>query len=276
MKGRVYNSVRNVTFNFANQIVSVILKFIIRTVFIRVLSVEYLGVNGLFTDILQLLSLADLGFNTVMTYSLYEPLAKKRFDEVTALINFYKKIYSLIAIAITAIGISLIPFLKYIVNLDSDMPLLHIYYLCFLANTVASYIVAYKTVIITADQKGYLISRYTSIINIGSAVISIFALLLYKNFLLYLIIQVLTTYFTNLFVSYKATKLYPYINGKASLDSDRKKQIFKDVQSAFIYKISGMLITATDNILISMLINTATVGLYSNYSLIVKIGRAHV
>lgn len=270
-EGRIKNSVRNISYRLVSQVASIILKFVSRTIFIYVLGVEYLGINGLFSEILQMLSLADLGFGTAMVYSMYKPLAEHDEKRLIQLVALYKKIYTIIAISITIIGISLVPFLKYLVNMDKDIPYLNVYYLLYLANTVSSYLVVYKTCILNADQKNYLISKYNTIFNFISLIVTSAFLLLTHNFMIYLIVQVVVTYANNFYVSHIAEKLYPYINDKVEkLSKEEGKQIFKNVKSVFIYKVANTLVGSTDNTLISVLIGTIAVGFYSNYCMIVN------
>ena len=270
-EGRIKNSVRNIWYRLISQVASIALKFVSRTIFIYILGVEYLGINGLFSEVLQMLSLADLGFGTAMVYSMYKPLAEHDEKRLTQLTALYKKIYTIIAITITVIGIALVPFLKYLVNLDEDIPYLYTYYLLYLANTVSSYLVVYKTCILTADQKNYLISKYNTIFNFISLIITTVILLLTHNFMAYLIAQVAVTYVNNFYVSHVAEKHYPYINNKVEkLPKEEGKKIFQNVKSVFIYKAANTLVGSTDNTLISVLIGTITVGLYSNYCMIVN------
>ena len=126
-------------FGFAYQFITLILSFVSRTVFLQVLSVDYLGINGLFTDILQMLSLADLGFNTAMTYSFYKPLAEGNKAKIASLVKFYKQVYRVIAISVASIGLMLTPFIEYIVNAEQEIPLLQVYYIFSLAGVVVSY-----------------------------------------------------------------------------------------------------------------------------------------
>ena len=168
--GRVGNSLRNIIYRLISQGATVLLRFVSRTIFIYVLGVEYLGINGLFSEILQMLSLADLGFGTAMVFSMYKPLAEKDEYKLAQLVQLYKKIYTVIATVITIIGIGIVPFLKYLVNLDQDIPYLTVYYLLYLANTVASYLVVYKTCILNADQKNYLVSKYNTIFSLLSTI----------------------------------------------------------------------------------------------------------
>ena len=163
---RTSNSIKNIIFGFGNTMIMMILGFVNRSVFVHCLSMDYLGISGLFSDILSMLSLADLGFGTAMVYSMYKPLAEKDYDRLAGLIGIYKKIYRVIAIGITTIGLALIPFLGYIIKLDGNLPYIKVYYILYLMNTVASYLVVYKTSIVSADQKGYILTNYRSIFSI--------------------------------------------------------------------------------------------------------------
>ena len=179
---RTANSLKNISFSIFNQLLNVILSFASRTAFIICLNVDYLGISGLFGDIFSMLCLADLGFGTAMTYSMYKPLAEKDFNKLAGLIQFYKKVYRVIAAAITIIGIALIPFLPYLVNTETEIRHLNLYYILMLANVISSYLVVYKTNILSADQKTYLITKYTSIFSIVRTICSII-------FLPFLIVQ---------------------------------------------------------------------------------------
>lgn len=268
---RIRNTTRNMIFGMANQVISLLLSFINRTIFIKILGVGYLGINGLFSDILMMLSMADLGFGTAMVYSYYKPLAENDHDKIAALISFYKKVYNVIALWVAVIGLALVPFLGYIVNLNETIPYIKIYYLFFLANTVISYLFIYKTSIINADQKNYIISKYQMIVNSIRVLFQSFFLLIIKNYFIYLAIQVLATLLNNIIASKKANELYPYIKkSNNKLDKAEKKKIFANMKSIFIYKISGVLLNGTDNIIISIIVGTVWVGFYSNYNLVMN------
>lgn len=266
---RTKNSIKNVAFNFGYQVLVLILGFVNRTIFINILGVNYLGISGLFSDILSMLSLADLGFGVALTYSMYKPLAEKDYKRLAGLTNLYKKVYRIIALAVTVIGLALIPFLKYLVHLSRPIPNLQLYYVLFLANTVASYLVVYKTSILTADQKDYVLSKYRSIFSFFQTVFMTLFLWLTHNYTVYLCVQVFFTYAVNFYCSHIAEKEYPFIKEKVELPFSEVKEIFRNLYSVFLYKISGVLLNATDNTLISVLVNTGMVGYYSNYSMII-------
>lgn len=265
---RTKKALINISFNLINQILTLLLSFLSRTVFIRTLGAEYLGISGLFNDVLNLLSMADLGFGTAMIYSFYKPLANKDHRKMAGLITFYKKIYRMIAGLVTIIGILLVPFLPYLVNLENDLPNLELYYLFSLSNVVVSYLCVYRTSVLAADQKGYLITKITMIFNIGKTVLQIISLIVWKNYLLYLVIGTIISLLNNMAASYYATKMYPFIQRPVVLDKSEKRNIFDNLGSVFLYKVSSVLLNATDNILISVLVGTVAVGYYSNYLMI--------
>lgn len=265
---RTAKSVKNMGFEFFNQILSLILRFVSRRVFIYVLSVEYLGINGLFSEVLQMLSLADLGFSTAMVYSFYKPLAEGDENKIAALTGYYRRIYIYIAIAVATIGVMVVPFLGFIVNTDQEVPFLKVYYLLYLANTVRSYLFVYKTCLITADQKQYVISKYNAIWSIANILAQILVLLIFKNYIIYLAVSVIIGLANNIFISHKADQLYPLLKERVELAKEEKIGIFQNIKSVFIYKLSGTLLNATDNMLISMMLGTVWVGYYSNYNLV--------
>ena len=255
---------------FISKIASILLTFIGRRIFLQILALEYLGINSLFADVLSLLTMADLGLATAMAYSFYKPLAEKDEYKLAALIGFYRKIYNIIAVVVAVIGIALVPFLKYFVRLDNDIPYLEVYYLVALANTVISYMFVYKASIITADQKAYLVSQYALWTNILKTVLQIAVLYVTKNYLVYCSMTIVATLLNNLIVSYQANKYYPFIRQKAVLDPNEKRNIFQTIKSAFLYKAVNSINTGTTNILISVIVGTVAVGLYANYNVAVS------
>ena len=265
---RLGNTLRNFKFGAAAQLVVTLLGFVSRTVFIRVLGMEYSGVNGLYTSILDVLSLTELGLADVVIYSLYKPLAEGDTDRLAALMGYYKVIYRYIALAVGVIGLCLVPFLIVLVKSQIDRFHLVLYYLMFLANSVCSYLLVYKASIIQADQKRYLISKYNMLFKLLATLLQIVLLLVLRNFTVYLSIQIGMTVVNNLYVSRKADRLYPCLREKRELPKEEKKAIFRDVRHMFSYKAGGQLLTGTDNLYISSMISTATVGIYDNYTMI--------
>lgn len=264
-ESRTVNSVKNITMALVNNVVMQLVVFFTRSVFIKYLGVEYLGINGLFTNVLSFLSMADLGFSTAMNYSFYKPLADNDENKIAALITFYKKIYNIIALAISIVGVSLVPFLKYIINLERDIPHIELYYLVFLAGMVMSYLFVYKVSILNASQKNYVVNRYATIIGIVKSIIQVVVIVLFRSFLIYIILGALETLVNNLLVSRKADNLYPYIKNKVALKKEEKTEIYQNMKSVFIYKVAFNLFSGTDSIVISIIVGTIFVGYYANY-----------
>lgn len=268
---RSQNSIRNTVYGITTQVLTVLISFITRTVFIKYLSVEYLGVNGLFTNILTVLSLAELGFGGAMVYSMYQPLAIKDYKVLKALMHFYSKIYKVIGLSVCILGLLLVPFLNLLIKDTPNISNLTIIYIFFLLNTVASYFFAYKRSILEADQKQYIISKNHLIFNVLKSVAQIIILILFENYLLFLGIQVLTTISENIYISKKVNKIYPFLkeSNTNDLSAEDKKSIWTNVKALMIYKVGSTVLDGTDNIIISSFVGVSAVGYLSNYTLIV-------
>ena len=272
-ESRTKNSFKNFQFGAITQVINTIFSFISRTIFIKVLGEEYLGVNGLFTNILTVLSFAELGIGNAIIFSMYKPIAENNKDKINALMKLYKKAYNIIGIVVLLIGICVVPFLDFIIK---DPPNIHenieMVYLLYLLNTSLSYFFTYKKSIISAKQKEYIINTYKIIFIIIKNILQALFLFITKNFIVYLCIQILCTFLENLFVSMRANKMYAYINNKndSELVSEEKKDIFKNIKSLVVYKFGSVILNGTDSIIISKLVGIVEVGLYSNYLLIVQ------
>lgn len=267
---RTNSSIKNVMYGMINKVVSLVLSLVSRYIFLYILPIEYLGINGVFADVLVMLSLADLGMATAMAYSFYKPLAEHDEEKLIALMTFYRKIYHAIAVMVTVVGLLAVPFLKYIIHVEQEIPHITLYYLISLFNTVVSYLFAYKQSIITADQKYYIISKYSMWIAFAKILFQTIALYISHSYTVYLCVGVATTICYNLLVNYQANKYYPFIMKESDLAIDEKRDIFSNIKSVFIYKVSNILMSGTDNTLISILVNTAAVGLYTNYLTVVN------
>lgn len=268
---RVKNSARNMVFGFTYQLVVLILSFVSRSVFINTLGKEFLGMNAIFSDVLSLLSMADLGFGTAMAFSFYKPLAENDHEMIAKTINFYKKIYNIIALAVLVLGLACIPFLKYIINTDKDIPNLEIYYLFSLAGVVVSYLMVYKTTLLTADQKDYKVVNIRMWTQVLKTVLQIVVLLIARNYILYLAIGVIVQLVNNVIASRVTDKEYPYIKDKqyeGKVSKEFSKNMFQNIFGVFIYKVSNTLYSATDNIIMSIVAGTVLTGLYSNYYMV--------
>lgn len=268
---RTENSTKNIYTGLIYQILVLVFRFITRTVFINSLGSEYLGINGLFSNILTLLSLADLGIGGALVYSLYEPISKKDEERQRILVQYLHKLYIIIGVSILAIGIILLPFLKYIIKDNVTFINLNIIFLVYVFQTASTYLFfPSKVEFLCANQKRYLYNKIANVILIASNFVQILVLLIFKNFYIYLITIIIFNILQAYLVSRKTNKLFPFITKKTKqkLTKQEKKNIFKDCGSLMLYRMNYIVLTATDNIIISKYLGLAMVGLYSNYVLI--------
>lgn len=270
---RIENTSKNFIFSLLATMVSAITSFISRTVFIHTIGVTYLGANSLFTNILSMLSLTELGLSSAIGFSLYTPLAKKNTQMIKSLMRFYKKAYQIIALVITVLGLALIPFLDRLIKDPGDIQRIPFIYIVFLYNTVISYWFTYKTTLVVADQKSYLITNMTSVIGIITMVIQTSILLVFRNYFVYLVIGAVINTVQWYFINRRIFRQYPYLKDKdvQPLDEDERKNIAKNVKAMVFHKFGELCINQTDNIIISSFISIATVGIYNNYYMIINI-----
>lgn len=274
-KSRTRNSMMNFTAGMANQTLQIILKVICRTVFVATLGKSFLGINGIFSDVLSMLSLTELGLAPAINFKLYKPLAENDKERIQVLMKFYRTAYRVIGLAILIIGLCLIPFLPALIKDYDRCAVLGInpviIYLLFLGKSVMSYwFFAYRSAILKADQKRFLteISDMISVVVIN--VVQIVLLLLGCSFLTYTIVAIAGIFIRNLIDFIFAEKGYHYafVKTDKSMDKAEIKDMFKDVGALFVNKFNAVAIKATDNLVLSAFIGLDIVGVYSNYLLL--------
>lgn len=270
-QSRIRNSFFNLISGFLSRIIGMLSAFVVRTVFIKCLNEDYLSINGLYSSILVMLSLAELGFGTAIVFNMYKPLAKNDTEKINKLMYLYKKVYTIIGGVILIIGLCLVPFLDILVKDAPNISGLKFYYLLFLLNSVVSYwFFAYKNSLLQADQKSYIVNNYITIFNIIKSLAQICLLIIFHNYTLYLFTQIVCTIGQNIFISLRVDKMYDFLKEKPSSKLSKKetKEIFKNVKALTLSKISHVILNSTDNIIISSFVGFKWVGLLSNYILI--------
>lgn len=267
---RTKNSIKNTIVSFISNLLTIIIGLLAQAIFIKTLGSEYLGINGLFSNIISMLGIVELGIGSAIIYHLYKPIAEDDTKKVKALMNYYKKCYHIIAFIILTIGLMITPYLKFFVgNVTIDINI-YLVYILFIIEITCSYLLSYKRSIINANQKNYLVNIIHIVYLIVLNSIEITVLLLTKNYYLYLVIKIIMRILENVAITLLANKLYPYLkNNNEKLDDDTKKGIFKKVKALFFHKVGGFIVLGTDNIIISKFIGIVEVGLYSNYFIII-------
>ncbi len=271
-ESRLKNSIRNSAFGLFAEVTTLILGFFVRSVFVKTLAEDYLGVNGIFTNILQVLSFAELGIGNAIVFSLYKPIREKDSVRIKQYVAFYKSAYRIIGAVVAILGLLLIPFLNVIIVDKPDIPdNLIVIYLLYLANTVFSYFCVWKRTFMTANQERYIGTVVEQIFTIIQVVVQIVLLYTTHNFILYLATMIVCNQIRNVIIARICSKRYPIVNEKPEEDltKEEKKSIFENVKALFVYKLSGVVLGSTDNILIQAIINFRSVSLYSNYSMLI-------
>lgn len=267
---RTKQSLKNFAAAIVGQAFGVIISFFSRMIFVQTVGVKVLGINNLLSNIIAVLSLVELGVGEAIACSLYKPLAKRDNERCRELMELYKKLYTFIGCAIFLIGVGLLPFFGSFTTEISSIPHVGIMYILFLFNTSISYFFSYKRNLIIADQNRYIATIYRYGFYFMLNIFQIVYLLLAKDYIGFLIIQNAFTIIENLCISKKADRMYSFLSIKkrATVSKKIRKEVLKNTKAAMMHKIGDIVVTSTDNILLSKIINLSAVGIYSNYFLI--------
>ena len=264
----------NIFFGYAGTVITALLSFVLRKVFILHLSDTLLGVNGLYANILSMLSMAELGIGTAFQFALYKPVAEGDTETVKSYMAGYAKVYRVIALAVAVVGLALTPFLKYIIRNPGDNTLrdLTFYYLIFLFNTVSTYFVSYKYSLANAEQKNYIQTNVITITKFATVILQIIVLLATKNFYIFLLTDMVVQLMQKVIVSLYFDRRYPYLTDKnvRPLSDSQKAEIREKTGSLFMHRIGDALRLQTDSMIISAFIEVAMVGRVDNYLLVVN------
>ena len=271
-ESRVKNSVRSTIAGSANKFVTMLFPFITRTIIIKELGIDYIGLNGLFSSILSVLSISELGFGSAMVYSMYKPVAEGNTDKICALLKQYKKIYQRVGLFILAAGLCLLPFLDHFISgTYPDDVNLTVLYLLYLFNSVISYFIfSYKGSILSATQREDVNSNILMITNIGMYVFQIIILFTVKKYMAYIVVMPIMTIANNIIRSIVVNKMYPQYKCEGSLSKEELHAIYKNVSALVGHRISGTIILSADNIVISAVLGLTAVACYGNYYYIVN------
>lgn len=268
---RTKYAIINMLVGVGGQILNLILSFVTRIVFVHYLSEAYLGVNGLFTDVLGLLNLAELGIGTAMIFSLYEPAARNDHKQLTRLMNLYRRLYRIVALCVLLFGAVLLPFLHVFIKGGEGIEHLRLIYCLYVLNSAGSYLLSYKNSIYLAYQKGYIRTGLCQIFELVRFGVQILILMLTGNFILYLIAQFVIQFIPNILVSRRVDREFPFLKESKELPPpEERKHILKNVGALSLHRLATVVVRNTDSIIMSSFIGLGTVGLYSNYRMILS------
>ncbi|MCQ2522977.1 MAG: lipopolysaccharide biosynthesis protein [Lachnospiraceae bacterium] len=271
-QSRTEHSARNIKYATVGRVIAILVGYVSRVVFTHTLSQAYVGINGLFTDILNVLSVTELGFGTAISYALYKPIAEGDIEKQKALMSLFKKFYMIVALIVAILGFSVLPFLKFLIKGNTEVQHVHIIYCMYVLMTVFSYFCIYKRTLMDAYQMNYIGELVFSVVISIQSVIQIFVLYFTHNFYIYIALFIAGNILNNLIVSMEADKRYPFLKDKniRPVTKEEKEGISKNVKAMLMHKLGDVVVNNTDNLLLSSVVGIIAAGLYSNYFLVVE------
>lgn len=269
---RIENTKKNLSWGIANRILLILLPFLARTVIIYLLGLEYAGLDGLFTSILTVLNLTELGLGSAIAYSMYKPVAENKVDEVCSLLNFYRKCFRVLAIVILIVGLLLVPVIPYMTKGEVPNGInLQILYLFFLGNTVCTYLFfAYRSVILKVNLRMDVQSKITSLTSVLRYILQILVLVITHNYYYYAVVLICGTVLNNLLTAYYSKKLFPQYICYGHVSKDKLNAIWLNVKGLFAQRIGSVVLISVDSIVISAFLGLRTLSIYQNYMLIIN------
>ncbi len=265
---RTANAARNFVFGLILKLYQIIIPFIMRTVMIYYMGVEYLGLSSLFTSILEVLNLAELGIGAAMVYSMYKPIAEDDEDQVCALLNLYKKYYRCIGIVILIAGLVILPFIPYLVKSDIPSELnIYLLYVLYLLSTVFTYwLYAYKNSLLQAFQRVDIISKVTLLTNTIQYVFQLIAILRFHNYYMYILSTLMLQIFNNIFIAFIVKRMYPQYKARGKVGEVELRDIRSRIKDIFTSKIGAVMTYSVDTIVISSCLGLSSLAVYQNYN----------
>ena len=263
---------RNIATTLFFQGLNIFVSLVSRKIFLVYLTIEYLGIDSLLSNILFVFSLFEAGVESSVTYSLYKPLAEGDNAKVASLVAFLKKSYRIIGVSIFVAGLCFLPFVGVFFKGVGNIEHLNYYYLIFLLNTSVSYFFSYKRSIIIADQKNYVVNSLHYLFVLPLRLVQILILVLTQSYMLFLLAMLAFTVFENYFIFRKAGKMYPFLDKveKAKLELGDRVQLKKNMFGVLYTNVGVKLIDVSENLLISFMFGTVWVGYYANYLIIIQ------
>ena len=264
---RTKNATRNIFFGIVLKIYQIVIPFLMRTAMIYFMGIQYLGLNSLFTSVLSVLNLAELGVGGAMVFSMYKPIADDDNATICALMNLYKVYYRIIGGVIAVLGVVLTPFVPHLIKGDVPQGInVYVLYLLNLSATVLSYwLFAYKNSILQAHQRNDVVSKVTLITNTLQYSIQILVLWLLHDYYVYVIVALITQALTNITTAYVANKLYPQFKAEGRVPEQDVKVINKRIRDLFTSKIGAVVVNSADTLVISAFLGLTVLAVYQNY-----------
>ncbi|MBQ6506063.1 MAG: oligosaccharide flippase family protein [Clostridia bacterium] len=268
---RTKNAARNILFDGTLKLLNMVIPFILRSIMLHYLGVQYLGLNGLFRSILSFLNLAELGVGSAMVFSMYKPIAEDDRESICALLHLYRTLYRAIGLLILVIGLVLTPFLRSLISGDIPQDMnLYILYFMNLGSTVVTYwLFAYKRSLLDAHQRTDVVSKVSLVIQLVEYALKLPALILFRSYYLFLAVQLLAQVAINIATALRVDKMYPHYPPQGSLPREKVLDIVYRVRDLFTSKFADVVFNFADTIVISAFMGLAALAVYQNYFFVI-------
>ena len=265
---RKKNTYRNIKYSFLQKMLQMFLPFIVRTVMIYYMGIKYVGLNSLFAAILQVLNLTELGVGNAIIFSMFKPIAEDDHGKIRALMKLYRKYYRIIGVVVLSAGLLVLPFLKYLVKMDTVPSDINVYYLylIYLSSSVLTYwLFAYRNSLFNAHQRIDVLSKVSSIVIILQYIAQIVIIIFFKNYYVYALMISLAAIANNIIVAILSKKKYPSYYPEGELEKKEVKKINIRVRDLFFNKIGLVVLDSVDTVVISAVLGLGILAVYQNY-----------
>lgn len=269
---RTGKSFVNVITSVLTNAVILVTAFVVQKTLVETMGSDYNGINGLFSSILAMMSLADLGIGTAIIYHMYRPVAEKDWQKINSLLCFYKRCYIGISGVVLLIGLVVSPFLTLLVGDVDISDSIYLIYALFLVDCLCSYFLAYKKSLLYADLMNYIPDAIYFVVYLIQNALQIYVLMAFQNFILFLIVKSLGKCVSNLFISLYISKKYPQTRGRdiEPVEREVREDIVTKVKGLLFHKLGKILVTGSDSIVLTGVLGIGAMSLYTNYRLIIS------
>lgn len=275
---RVKKSILNAKVNLLFYFLSLFLAFFSRKIFLDNLGSEFIGLTGTLGNILNYLNLAELGIGACISFFLYKPLQVDNQVEIQEILSVFGYLYRRIGQIILIAGIAISLFFPLIFgHTEMGMGIVYFAFYSLLGSSLIGYFINYRQILLTADQKNYLVAMYMQSATILKTGLQIFLAYTYRNLYFWVAVEFLFSLLACLILNWKINKEYPWLR------TDKKKgrellqkypDIITNTKRIFIHKIKDFVLGKSDELFIFAFVSLKMVAYYGNYSIVVvKVGQ---
>ena len=274
MGNRVHRSVMNIKVGMLFYVLSLFLAFFSRRVFLDCLGAEFIGLTGMLMNIMSFLSVAELGIGTSIVYFLYKPLQEDNHEKINEVMSMLAFLYRCIGFIIGGCGLVISIFFPWwFGHLGTGLPLVYFAFFSFLATSVSGYIFNYKQLLVSANQKQYLVNAYFQTIGITQSLVQILLAWYYRNLWLWVVVGLVFTIIGIIVFNHRIRQLYPWLRidlKQGRKDLKKYPEVLKKTRQIFVLKIKDFILNRSDELLVGAFVSVTKVAFYGNYTMIVS------